>query len=197
MSDNPYATPKSEIDVQTTDDQLQFYVVSGTKFTLLFFITFGFYSVYWFYKNWRYYKISSNSNIWPVPRAIFSIFFTHSLFRAVQGVIQAKNKEFNWNPAGLATTYVVFSILSQVLDRLSMKEIGSPYTDILSLLCLPVIYFALAAAQNAINFSQNDPEGISNSTYTPANYVWFVLGAMLWLLVTIGLMTVFGLPVFE
>lgn len=192
MSDNPYAAPQSEIDVQTTDDQLQFYVVSSKKFTLLFLITFGLYSVYWFYKNWRNYKLSSGKNIWPVPRAIFSIFFTHSLFREVDGVIKAKNKEFSWNPGGLATTYVVFSVLSQVLDRLSMKEIGSPYTDILSLLALPIIYVALAKAQKAINFSQDDPLGTSNSTFTPANYIWFALGILLWLMVLVGLLVAFG-----
>lgn len=192
MSDNPYKVPDSDLEVNTDDSQKMFYVVSKQKFALLFFSTLGIYLLYWFYKNWQMFKESSGKSIWPVPRAIFSIFFTHSLFREVDSVLNNNNKKFDWKPETLATIYVIFAIASQVLDRMAIKEIGSPYTDLLSILILPVIYLVLAKSQEAINLSQNDPEGQSNSTYTAANYVWIVLGLLLWAMVLFGFIVLFG-----
>ena len=192
MSDNPYQVPDSDLEVNTDESQKMFYIVSKQKFALLFFSTLGIYIIYWFYKNWQIFKEFSGNSIWPVPRAIFSIFFTHSLFREVDSVLTKNNKEFDWKPDTLATIYVIFAITSQVLDRMSIKEIGSPYTDLLSILILPLIYLVLAKAQEAINLSQNDPEGQSNSGYTPANYVWIVLGALLWLMVIFGFIVLLG-----
>ena len=192
MSDNPYKVPDSDLEVNTDDSQKMFYVVSKQKFALLFFSTLGIYLLYWFYKNWQMFKESSGKSIWPVPRAIFSIFFTHSLFREVDSVLNNNNKQFDWKPETLATIYVVFAITSQVLDRMAIKEIASPYTDLMSILILPVIYLVLAKSQEAINLSQNDPEGQSNSTFTAANYVWIVLGLLFWAMVIFGFIILLG-----
>ena len=87
MNDNPYEAPKSRLETSVEKGDKQFYVVSVKKFTILFFFTIGMYVLYWFYGNWKRYKAYSGKNIWPVPRAIFAIFFTHSLFSEVQGVL--------------------------------------------------------------------------------------------------------------
>lgn len=192
MSENPYTAPESDLEVVENEDNTQFYVVSIKKFTILFFITIGLYTIYWFYKNWKGYKESSGKSIWPVPRAIFNIFFVKSLFEEVQKQLKEAAKEFSWKPADLANLYIVFTVIGYVLDRLSFKEIGSPYTDLLSILMLPVVYMTLVKAQRAINLCQNDPEGESNSTYSVGNYIWILFGTIFWLLSIYGYLIIFG-----
>ena len=41
------------------------------KFVILSFVTFGFYPIVWFYRNWRYIKTSEGTSIWPWARALF------------------------------------------------------------------------------------------------------------------------------
>ena len=192
MSENPYQTPKSELEVNGSEKTTQFYVVSITKFTTLFFLTIGLYAVYWFYKNWKEYKAYNSSNIWPIPRAIFNIFFAHNLFSEVQNSLKVQDKTVNWNPGLLATVYILVAIVSNVSDRMSMKGVGSPYTDYLGLLLLPIMYMTLVKPQKAINISQNDPEGNANSTFTVANYIWMVIGVMFWVLILFGLAVTLG-----
>ena len=193
MNDNPYKAPESDLTIAAGESNTHFYVVSVNKFTMLFFLTLGIYALYWFYKNWKEYKEYSGKKIWPVPRAIFSIFFTHSLFSEVESSLKSKDKSFDWNPSSLATAYVILAIVSQILDKMSMKEIGSPISDLSSILILALMYMPLLKAQKAINFSQGDPEGHSNELFTGANYVWMVIGILLWLMTLFGFMVMFGL----
>lgn len=193
MSDTPYQTPNAELIDTKQGGTSSFYVVAPQKFTILFFSTAGIYLVYWFYRNWQQVQLKDNLKIWPIPRAIFSVFFTHSLFLKIQEKIHAQGKSFDWHPKSLATTYVVLSILSQVADRLSMKSIGSPMVDFLGLLILPLTYVPLARAQAAINFCSNDPKGSQNAVITGANMAWIIGGILVWLLIGVGLLAELGL----
>jgi len=78
------------------------------------------------------------------------------------------------------------------MDRLSAKDIGSPYTDIASLAVLPILYFTLLTPQKAINMSQNDPTGSDNNRITAANFGWIFIGVLLWILGIIGLLDTLG-----
>lgn len=187
MTHNIYEAPKSELIDQVSESEAEFYVVSIQKFLVLFAVTLGIYSVYWFYKNWAQYKIVHNGSMWPVMRGIFSIFFAHSLFRVVNQRIEEKSKEYSWQHSSLATIYVVCSIVSNISDRLSMKNIGTPFTDFLGLLMIAATGYALYKAQYAINLACDDPDGTTNLAYTPANFVWIVIGAILWFLVFLGI----------
>ncbi len=191
METNPYSPPNSDVEIVPASNP-GYYVVSIRKFALLFFMTLGIYSVYWFYRNWKAYQASTGEKIWPIPRAIFNIFFAHALFAKVDGTLNQHDRSFNWSPRALATGYVVLSIISNILDRLSMKEIGSPATDALSFLVLPAIYFTLATPQKAINIAVGDPEGEANSHLSGANFAWMGFGALLWIVSAIGLLMVLG-----
>lgn len=183
---NPYATPQADLnpdDYEAPD----FYVVSIKKFTVLFFATVGLYSVYWFYKNWQYYKEKHDAKMWPIARGIFNIFFAHKLFGFVEDKLESVGKGGTWKPSGLATSYVIFTIFSNILDRLANKEVGSPLTDLASLLMLIPVFFVLKKAQEKINLSQNDPDGTTNKNFTAANWICITLGGLLWLLIAFGL----------
>ncbi|WP_332878069.1 hypothetical protein [Massilia sp. S19_KUP03_FR1] len=177
----------------------QFYVVSLRKFAILFFMTLGGYQLYWFYKNWRCFKdgkpsaSESGPSIWPVPRALFSIFFVHSLFRVVKQHAPDNARVAAWENGNHATLVVVLIILSNGLSRLSNRSGDAFWPDLLSLLILLPLGYAMGAAQEKINLACGDPEGATNAALTTANYVWIVLGAIAWVAILMGIFSV-GTP---
>ncbi len=106
--------------------------------------------------------------------------------------LKTRQIEFAWSPNLLATLFVILSIAGNVLDRLSFREIGSPYTDVVSIALLPLSLLILLKAQQAINLSQDDPEGSFNSRFTIFNYLWIGLGLAFWALIALGLLEIFG-----
>lgn len=185
MTSEIYQPPKSEV-VNGVAGVPMFYVVSPKKYLLLYFSTLGTYHVYWFYKNWSLFKASNGGTQWPVMRGIFSIFFAHGLFRLIEGRLKQLGKEFAGSPSSLATLYVIYSLLGNVLDSLSGKGIGSPYTDLSSLCLMPLICWTLYRAQLSANLACGDEKGEVNEVLTPLNYLWIVLGVFLWGFVLIG-----------
>ena len=87
----------------------------------------------------------------------------------------------------MATVYVIFAVVSNVAERLSAKDIGSPYSDFISILTLPLVGWVLMQVQRAANAASGDPLGDSNREFTAANIVWIVLGVLFWMLVLVGL----------
>ncbi|HEX7261717.1 MAG TPA: hypothetical protein VF258_07870, partial [Luteolibacter sp.] len=148
----------------------------------------GIYQIYWFYQNWRLHKQMTGEKIWPLPRAIFSVFFVHALFREANNQRDRASVQLPaWNHSQQATVLVLLLIISNVIDRLSSQSVGSPITDYLSLLLLFPVVACLASAQQKINEACGDPLGESNSKFTAANFFWMVLGGLLWALVGFGL----------
>ena len=192
MIDSSQTLTESRSDEDVVFIAPTFYVVSRKKLAILYLATLGLYGIYWFYKNWSNYKNCSSDkfnvdrSIWPVARGIFSIFFTHALFREIKAYGRDKEALAEWNNEMLATQVVLFMIAANVLDRLSARSIGSPYTDIGSVLIVVPLLGLLLSAQHMINIACGDPDGKSNSRLTNANYVWIALGLIFWVLVILG-----------
>lgn len=189
----PDVLPATASDSDGKTQQAMFYVVSIRKFAILYIATLGMYAFYWFYRNWDCYQQrlensgESGDNIWPVARAIFSVFFTHALFRKIKAHGHDKPSVEAWTDGRHATQLVVVMIAANVLDRAAFRSIGSPYTDILSLILLLPLLSLFMIVQEMINVSCDDPRGASNGQLTNANYAWITAGAIFWILVLIGL----------
>ncbi len=187
MNDNPYSPPQADLtSAEERAGPPEYYVVSPLKMTVLYFVTLGMYKIYWFYKNWSNYKQYHQDTLWPVPRAIFAIFFVRSLFRHIQ-FRAAKQQMFGaWDMMTHSAVLTLCILIDNILGRLTIKGIGEPYTDIAAIIVAIAIFFLLLRAQNIINAVCHDPAGASNARFTPANYFWIVLGVLLWALVIIG-----------
>jgi hypothetical protein len=188
---NPYAPPTAVDDPRppgATGEAASsdFYVVAPLKFWALYLATAGVYGLYWFYRNWDGHRRSTGERIWPVARALFAIFFVHRLFRAVDGKLRMHDRAYTWQAESLATGFVVATIIERLLDRLSSKSIGSPFTDIAAYVMIPVVGSMLSNAQGAINAACGDPEGASNRRFTALNILWLVLGAGILALAMVG-----------
>lgn len=179
-----------EQDIPVQPRKIEFYIVSPEKFLLLYIGTFGMYGVYWFYKHWSQYKKSTREDLWPVMRAIFSIFFVHSLFEnfELRSKIQTGNTPSSIQY--LATTFVVFAIAGSILNILTRYDIGTPYTDSAAILFLPVFCWIKYKAQIFANSSGPDVDGLSNNKLTFLNYFWLLLGLVFWLLFLLGLIII-------
>ncbi|WLI89631.1 hypothetical protein Q4S45_00415 [Massilia sp. R2A-15] len=190
MIDAPASPDIPEADVPHVVQADRFYIVAKRKFTILFLATMGLYSIYWMYKQWSCYKVSSppdakERKFWPVARAIFGIFFFHSLFRRVRA--HAGGSLDEWENGAHATFMVILILIASVLDKLARKSIGSPVTDYLSMAMIFPLWFFYFKAQCLINESCGDPEGTRNSRLTGANYAWIALGVVLWISAAVGI----------
>jgi hypothetical protein len=176
-----------EQDILVQPRKMEFYIVSPEKFLLLFIGTFGMYSYYWSYKHWSLYKKSTQEDLWPVIRAIFSIFFIHSLFENFEQRYKIQTGKAPVSIQYLATTFVVFAIAGSVLNILTRFDIGTPFTDSAAILFLPVFCWIKYKAQIFANKSGPDVDGLSNNKLTFLNYFWLLLGLVFWLLFLLGL----------
>ena len=193
MEYNVYAPPAAMVMDAPRANAPEFYVVSRTKFLVLFFVTMGAYQLYWFYKHWARYRAYRREDLWPVARAIFPVFFTHSLSGEIDQSLARADTQHRWSPEALATGYVIFAVAGSLCDRLAANEIGSPTTDIIGLLSLLPIGYCLWRIQDAANRACGQPHGESNRGFTWANGLWIVLGILLWGLMVLGLAMIFGL----
>jgi hypothetical protein len=166
-----------------------FYVVSKRKLAILFLSTFTAYALYWFYENWRCYKGKHpeasrfGSTISPAPRAAFSLFFTHALFRKVKAHGRAQPAVARWRCDLHATILVAAMLLANFIDVL----ISGPAGDVASVVSIVVLVLPFLKAQEMINLSCADPQGQGNDRLTKANRAWMIAGAVGWVFVLMEL----------
>ncbi|QXI27660.1 hypothetical protein [Pseudomonas vanderleydeniana] len=192
MTDNLYAPPQADLNAPHSEADGRFYVVSKAKFFVLFICSLGLYQIYWSYKNWSQYKASTQSDIWPVARGIFAIFFVHALYRNVEQSIQASGRGYRWDASLWATLFVIVAVLSNVLETLVRKNIGGSLLVALSTFWVFAQVFITWQGQQAINFASGDPEGAGNAHFSPANYLVIVLGGIVWVFALIGIFALLG-----
>jgi len=84
-------------EYKSIKEQLPVSVVSTNKFLLLNLLSLNLYTVWWMYKAWTIIKHKEESDILPVPRAIFGIFFIYSLFQKIKdfALQHAYTKDFS------------------------------------------------------------------------------------------------------
>lgn len=152
----------------------EFFSVSTTKFLTLWFCSFSFYGLYWFYKNWRLIKEREKSDIMPVWRAIFSIFFCYTLLTRIKKRADSLELKESIAPGPLATGYIALSLLSYLPE---------PYL----LVCFLSVLFLLPAQNlaNAVN-AKVAPDSPLNSQFTATNIALAVLGGMLFILAVLS-----------
>ncbi|HMU67287.1 MAG TPA: hypothetical protein PKE57_09080 [Cellvibrionaceae bacterium] len=188
MSENIYTPPKAEpLPSHQQANQPYFYVVANKKCMVLFLGTVGMYMVYWMYKNWSLFKAATGESVMPVMRGIFSVFFTHSLFNAVQTKLEEDSRKVEWDPNALATGLVILVVLSNVLSMVGNRVFHVSILDYVSFVLLIPIGLQMLKAQRAINIACGDEAGASNDRFTTANILWLLFGALFWVLIIIGI----------
>lgn len=191
MEQSIYQSPESVIEGTGLHDGTndEFYVVSNSKFLILMIATAGFYEFYWFYKHWSQYSRRHNAGMWPIMRAIFPIFFTHSLFSNLDNGVEKQKPNFWWDSTLFASLYVIMAVLSKVAERVAEKFPSENITflDLAGWLALPICMSILYQAQRVANIACGDSAGQGNNRLTGLNYLWIAVGLGMWVLIGFGI----------
>jgi len=180
-------------DYTNDENTLEYFPVSEGKLITLYIMSFGLYGVYWFYMNWKLQQPKMDKKIFPVMRAIFSIFFTHSLFKRIDRSAEHLKKKHKFNANLMATLFVAAVVVGNLLDRVSVNtgilETLSDNTLIISSLVIFLLSaYPLTAVQATVNRINNDLLGYLNHQYSVWNYLLITTGSILWLMVILGLL---------
>ena len=189
-------TDLNQAKIQTEpagENETPFFPVSEGKLITLYILSFGLYGIYWFQQNWKRQQPMMDKKIYPVWRAIFTIFFTHSLFKRIdqQAVHLPQQHKFNAN--ALATFFVAAIVVSNVIDRLSINtDMAQNITNTILIITSLVLFlfsaYPLAKVQATVNRINNDMLGYLNHKYSVWNYVLIILGTVSWLMLAMGLL---------
>jgi hypothetical protein len=187
VEENFYRAPAAVVADQEVRVH-KFYVVSPLKFWVLMFVTLSLYRLYWTYKNWALYKASTGTPMWPIMRAVFPIFFIHSLYAEVDAQLEREQIRYDWAWRTWAAVFILGSVVENIASRLEGKMLSPEVSFWLQMLGMVVAIWTAYLGQRAINVAVADPRGESNSRFTVGNWIWIVLGTLFWLLILIGLM---------
>jgi hypothetical protein len=171
MSLNPYAPPTAFVDspaaTENAGDAPLYFAVSPLKLVVMSTCTFGLYEVYWFYMNWRIVQRRARPDIWPVPRAIFGLFFCHALFAAIRRDGEARAVDRIPQMGALALGWIVLSMT---------WKLPEPF-DLVSLLTVvPLVPVQVYVNRlNARCAPRHDP----NRRFSVLNWAGVVLGGLL------------------
>lgn len=181
---NIYATPSSELDTGaevTNKDQALFYTVSPMKMAILCFVSLNLYSLFWFFWNWRLQKRNGNVDCIPFLRAIFSVFFTHSLFATISETASIKQIPNSSSKAMLlATLYVALVIASNVISRIDPSLENATWFYAVYLGVTLAHIYPLYSMQLLVNQINDDPKGLDNNSMTWINWIFILLGGVVW-----------------
>ena len=201
-TDTEFKSAQSQAEDQTAEEDIspgntvEFFPVSEGKLITLYILSFGLYGIYWFYKNWKLQQSKIDKKIFPILRAVFSIFFTHSLFNRINNSAGNLPQKHRFNANILATIFVGAIIFSNIIDPVSLntsllEDLPSSGIFITSLIIFLLSAYPLVVVQATVNRINNDMLGYLNHKYSLWNYLLIVLGALFWLMLAMGLLAQF------
>jgi hypothetical protein len=195
MEHDLYAPPQAVVaDVADTEGR-EYQVVGKTKFFVLYIVTLGMYSLVWMYQHWAQFKRARRDNMWPVARALFQIFFYHSLVAEIDTSLKRANvRSYVWSPRGTATTYVLLSILFYLWNRFSDHLVNAGVGMLVTIAGVVVLAFVAWRIQDAANVACGDAKGESNARFTAGNWVWIVLFGLFWVFMLLGIVALMANP---
>lgn len=161
---------------------IKYFAISPKRLALLSILTLGTYEIYWFYKNWEAVKKAEGQKVSPFWRAIFVIFYCHSLFKKVLASAKSSGYQNSYSPGWLATAYI---LLLLVINGLGNVESYDIWFNLLWLIIASTTFIPLLAIQKAINFNNGKIKGDAGlkREFSGGEVGVVVVGAILFLLV--------------
>ena len=154
------------------------YVVSVSKFLLLYALTAGGYMFYWSYRNWASYKEVTGAPITPLIRAVFWPFFILCLFEKVQNGLDLKGRSYFWHPETRGLLIMFLVMLSVLLSLFFNRPSDTVFVLFANLVLIACGAGMFVEAQRAINVLSDDPNGRCNSALSGTNVVWMAVGVL-------------------
>lgn len=146
--------------------------VGVIKFFLLSTISIGLYSLYWFWRCWRRYRITEQADINPFLRTFFAVFWIIALFRSANDKADTK-----W-PVWIAIISTAIIIITSISLQLAFYE-GIPPWQTEPVAALTTLgYVPLIMQFNRIN----TPELVARrARFSKMDWYALAFGTPLWL----------------
>lgn len=147
MNDENGVTSQEENTYENAKVELSYSKIQPVwHFIILSVFSFGWYQLYWIYKNWHFIKDRLNIKISPAKRTFFSLFFLYSLFKKI--FVMAREKGYSKKyPIALFYIAAIFLAYASFLPM--------PY-NLLSYLDL-LVYIPFVKMLNYI-YKQEEPD---------------------------------------
>lgn len=182
-----YKAPEAELEISI--NKTEFFIVSAKKLWIMNMVTMGTYGVYWNYKHWQNYKYFTHkvAPIWPVPRAIFSIFFIGSLLGLISQSYEDETSE-PWNSFSSSVLYVVMIVLNIFFALFAnIDDKNALIFQWLQIILVPLgMTYVMTIAQQKVNIACREPNAKSNCRISAANFIWIFLFSLYWSMVVLG-----------
>ena len=144
------------------------------KLVVMSLCTFGFYEVYWFYRNWYLQKAFRKEDVSPFWRAIFAPLFGFSMFRNVRNQAERDRLRVGWSAGGMGLLFLVLSGLSRLPD---------PYWLVCLLSFAPIL--PVQRTINELNAASPRPAPV-NAEFSVLNLAGIAVGGLCLFLAVIG-----------
>ncbi|HVT35986.1 MAG TPA: hypothetical protein VHE37_10390 [Nevskiaceae bacterium] len=150
-----------------------YFAVSTRKLAVMSVVTLGLYEVWWFSWNWRLIKQRERSDIMPVGRAIFALFFVYDLFKRICASAE-EHGAARTSAGALASGWIVLSLTWRLPD---------PYwiISMFAFVCL----LPMQKLVNQIN-QRVAPAHEPNDRFSGWNIFGIVVGGIMMLLAIVG-----------
>jgi hypothetical protein len=160
-------------------------------FVLLTIATFGAYQVYWFYRNWKHFKIHKNLNISPGWRTvglfvpILGVVLAYRQFRDIGDFAKEAGVDKTYSPEWLFLSWVIPQFLYVLLPGYSLP---GPLQFLYSLLVCLLLVWPLAVMQRMLNayWEKVQPELPVRTDFSGGEIALLIIGGILLILALIG-----------
>ncbi len=166
---------------------------------LMVIMTMGIYNIGWFYRGWKvlleHYKLKGSAGV----NAVFAPYCCWSFFRYAFSYGELGGYKLAI-PSNLnAALYFIFTIVGNILSRVSSVIADkSPFeAGILNLLALSTLFLILIPIRQGVNamnagIAKLQPNTRMRTTLSPVSIIFVVIGSIVWLLIILGLLGIFG-----
>ncbi|RZJ79150.1 MAG: hypothetical protein EOO47_11655 [Flavobacterium sp.] len=160
----PAENPSQQRQIETQ------YLISTNKFISLSILTMGLYTIWWAYKEWRFFQQKENRDLAPALRAIFGIVFLMQLFIRILNYTKKNGYQQKYAPTALFIFYLLSNFIGFLPDPFSFLV----YLNVLFLVPpFEAINFAKRNATNVIIIEQDQ--------FNTKQIVLLVIGLLLWM----------------
>lgn len=184
------ATPKE-------NKNIVYYPISTVKLAGWYVLTFGWYKIYWWYKNWQFIKFNNQVDCRPARRCLFPIFFYYEFLQNVNQTCITNNVQGIKYPKILTglfwTVFIIAIIVTSVFQVINQTDPAAikaivPYTTLVYMIASMSF---LLLPQMAINRSNQQ-----TSIPTEKSFTYFAgIGALVVLSISVWLGYISGVVI--
>jgi len=166
--------------VEGKPQAIEFLAVPESRLIWLSVLTFGFYLLYWVYKNWQAFRKFDQSKITPFWRTMFFPFFTHGMFKRILDEARQVGYQMVYNPWPLAIFFVILMAGGHRNGRERSPQVGQ-IMDLIDVIFGLLSVLPILPVQKAINFyhEQTAPGTPLRTKFTTGEIIMVAAGIIL------------------